>query len=833
MGFFEEQNARLKQLAGSRLNLQQTPVSQPSAQPIQSQTKKSGNIFDSIFGAIGSLVDKIPMSVLKPLAAYQTAIEKNPVGKAISSASKQLVGSTAQTYQIAKNRPVNPVNIGKSILGETSNLINFPSNIAQGAVENTLNQTPLKKGIKTPYGNLYLSPLLGLAAGLATPVGPEFKFAKEAQIAEGLLTKALHPEDASLLMKIIPKIQAKGEKLTSQEALDLQRLAENYLPKNFAVATDKTLAKTFDKVLEAKKVPSSKAIEQATARIENIASDLKTNPDPYLQKVGMELEKIGKEQTPIEALMGSLKAAKPTRAVQEQLYTQARYKSFNEGESAFRNAGGGLAGYQAKLSKFRGPLQRVQFEPLADKLSASHQDQLINSIENNTLLNGGDKLTGQRGLINLFRGVVPTQGEIKILDKAFGPELTKELLNKRPFLNKLTEEGVSLINVPKSLMSAGDFSMSFRQALPLISRPKEFFSAMKSQVGYAFNKGSFEKAMQEITQRPNFPLMQEFKLAITDIGKGIANREEAFISKFAEKIPGIQASERAYIGGLNKLRADVFDSMLRDALNQGVIKLGANSEVLEGADVIKNIANFINVASGRGSLGLKSLEKAAPALNAAFFSPRLIASRLTLLNPAYYARLDPFTRRQALKSLFSVISLGATTLTLAKLAGADIGINPTSSDFGKIKIGNTRIDVWGGFQQYIRSLAQIVSGKYTSSTTGKEIQLGEGYNATTRKDILQRVVESKLAPVPAFLNTYLQGKNIEGQPPDFKAEALTRITPFLLQDTYDLIKEDPRLVPISVLDAFGVGVQTYGPSTNSNSAFKSGRSIGSNSGRKF
>ena len=41
---------------------------------------------------------------------------------------------------------------------------------------------------------------------------------------------------------------------------------------------------------------------------------------------------------------------------------------------------------------------------------------------------------------------------------------------------------------------------------------------------------------------------------------------------------------------------------------------------------------------------------------------------------------------------------------LAKLAGAEVGDDPEDSDFGKIIIGNTRIDIWGGIQQPMRLL---------------------------------------------------------------------------------------------------------------------------------
>src|SRR5690606_5714979 len=88
-------------------------------------------------------------------------------------------------------------------------------------------------------------------------------------------------------------------------------------------------------------------------------------------------------------------------------------------------------------------------------------------------------------------------------------------------------------------------------------------------------------------------------------------------------------------------------------------------------------------------------------LNTTLFSPRLIASRLKLLNPAYYVMANPVVRKEALKSLFAIAAVGNTIGQLAKMAGGTVENDPNSSDFGKVKIGNTRIDPYAGFQQYI------------------------------------------------------------------------------------------------------------------------------------
>ena len=193
---------------------------------------------------------------------------------------------------------------------------------------------------------------------------------------------------------------------------------------------------------------------------------------------------------------------------------------------------------------------------------------------------------------------------------------------------------------------------------------------------------------------------------------------------------------------MNKLRADTVDDIVSQAKKSGV-ELTPN--------LLDSAARFVNSASGRGDLGV--LNKAATVLNAAFFSPRLIASRLNLLNPVYYSKLDPFVRKEALKSVLSSAGIITGIATMAKLGGLDVGTDPRSADFLKVKSGNTRWDIGGGFAQYIRLIAQLVTGEKISSTTGRKMTVGEGYKPMTRLGIVGDFLGRKysLMPKDSFL----------------------------------------------------------------------------------
>ena len=514
--------------------------------------------------------------------------------------------------------------------------------------------------------------------------------------------------------------------------------------------------------------------------------------------------KVGED--PIKVITQALKEAKPVRATQEAMYSAERSKRVARLISAGKSTPG-EKGFFSQLGQLKGELPKAQFESVRSKISQPHIDELFNIVERNNFITPFEKLNAKSGLAKLLGadgGIVPTKGELELLSEIFPKEFVKEILDKRPFMTKLWGGVANALNLPRALMATADLSAPLRQGIFLIGKPKQWIPAFKEMFKYAFSEKAYLNLADEIRNRSTYLLMRENHLALTDMGENLVKREEQFMSNLGEKIPIFgriaKGSNRAYSGFLNKLRADVFDDLYRKAVKLGVTK--------DNPKVVSDIAKFVNSATGRGDLG--ALNKAATVLNGAFFSPRLIASRINLLNPVYYVKLDPFVRKQALKSLFTFAGVGATTLGLAKLGGAEVGLDPRSADFGKIKIGNTRFDPWGGFQQYMVLISRLASGQMVSSTTGKEFTLGEGYKPTTRMDIIQRFFESKSSPVASFALGLLKGKTTMGEEFNLPVEITDRFIPMLMQDAYDLIREKgPAGIMWELPGMFGVGSQTY------------------------
>ncbi|GAG82173.1 unnamed protein product, partial [marine sediment metagenome] len=302
--------------------------------------------------------------------------------------------------------------------------------------------------------------------------------------------------------------------------------------------------------------------------------------------------------------------------------------------------------------------------------------------------------TAERGLGKIFDGAVPQESELAELRKVFPQGFIKDLLKKRPLFIQMKELGFEGINVPRAIMASADLSAPLRQGIFLAPKhPIRFAQSFVKMFKQFGSEKAYRASQEALTQKKWYNLLREEGLQITEIGGPLAAREEAFMgANLAEKIPlagrVVRASNRAYTGFLNKLRVDVGDDLVEKAFKSGLDP--ENNPVLT-----KAIAKFVNTASGRGELG--AFQDAAILLNSVFFSPRLMASRLTLLNPVYYMKQPAFVRKEALKSLFAFAGAVGTTLGLADMVpGVEVGKNPRSADFLKIKIGNTRIDIMGG-----------------------------------------------------------------------------------------------------------------------------------------
>jgi hypothetical protein len=554
-------------------------------------------------------------------------------------------------------------------------------------------------------------------------------------------------------------------------------------------------------------------------------------------------EKI-RAQSPTDSAVGKLFdaiiEAKPLREQQEKIYSAERGKRF----SAFLKVKAtGMKGAKQSLSKLKGEHTKVSAPQM--QLSQEDLNSLFTAIKRARNITPGEMAHGFEALFKLINGGhVPQRNELMTLDRVFGAGFGDRIVELHGGLGATGIQLAKSANTMKAMMASIDMSAPLRQGLPLIHR-KEYWSAFFDMFKSAASQKHFNDLQKAIEERPKFLLGREAGLHQSDVGS-LLTGEEAYLNSYlhdisvgANKLSGdenvalkaigkvlniglspFKASERAYIGFLNKLRADTFDNMIDQA-----IALGHNEEEVAGG-----IARFINTATGRGSLG--SLEKNAVELNTLLFSPRLIASRIQMFtNPKLYKDLPEGMRKEGIKSLFAIAGGGMifSNLVADKFDGK-VSSDPTSSDLGKVRLGNQVIDPYGGFQQYavaISRMMTLLSGNRYSSATGAF--------APTPYSVAENFVANKLSPAASLAYEIARSRidsktgereNRFGQPMDVSREIKESFIPLFIQDMKELSEEDvsfQKMLGVGAVTFFGMGSQNYPERTETNRSTRASR----------
>lgn len=294
----------------------------------------------------------------------------------------------------------------------------------------------------------------------------------------------------------------------------------------------------------------------------------------------------------------------------------------------------------------------------------------------------------------------------------------------------------------------------------------------------------------EIRLRPNAKLYKEAGLEITPIDEtSFTATEENMGSRLAEKIPGVRASNRAFKTFLNRMRADTFDAIV-----------GMKGRPLEKTE-LEAVGNFVNVATGRGNFG--RFQGAVPLLGRVYWSPRLLLSQIQHLIGKPLWSGSGWSRKVIAKEYGRYLAGTAALFTLAKLAGWGVGDDPTSADFGKVIIGNTRIDPMGGLAQVMTLVGRLATGESTDAK-GRTKEKDAG-------DVLGKFNRSKLSPFMGTAWDIISGKQYSGEPTTIGTVARNVFVPLSLRDLPDDIKEDglAKALAMWVSNLFGISARSY------------------------
>ena len=464
----------------------------------------------------------------------------------------------------------------------------------------------------------------------------------------------------------------------------------------------------------------------------------------------------------------------------------------------------------------------------------------------------GHPLAGVRALeaiTGMASKRVPRPGELKAIREVFGDGLGDALekaLKDKDFGDTLMD----LWMFPKAVRSSFDISFPLRQGIMTSVRHPLLWSKSIADSARGFvdpdwmikEVGKWRKDRTPYGVRMPDGSVQDMELGHildeimevlpTDVEPfyhaGLA--EKWFDKLFLIKSGPIRRSRVAFTGAGNGLRA----GMTRHWLNHW-----KNTATDITPERLEKLGTLMNALTGRATLPETGKFPLMDLLQATWWSPQyrlsgpqVFGTMLKHFGPGQVARgvtggriapsADAQIGRIAAENFVSFVTGGIGILTMLKMSGlADVQIDPRSSDFGKIKLGPTRINFFGTLQLLVRTIAQMVTQTRLDPELGPQAQNPFG--------ALGRYWQSGASPEFSVITDLIAGETYLGRTMrpseergvtggDILERELSplssdnRISPLALADIKEAIEMDGlRGALIGSLGMLGLGVQSYEP----------------------
>lgn len=376
-----------------------------------------------------------------------------------------------------------------------------------------------------------------------------------------------------------------------------------------------------------------------------------------------------------------------------------------------------------------------------------------------------------------------------------------KLFLAREELAKLAASHITVGDVagaPRTLVAGLDLSYTFRQGgaynYPgLVVAPIETVKRILRGAS-AMREGNYGYWNAKIAASPRANEMRLSGLHLSNQAKvakdnRLNDKEDNYITRMTQDIPGYKQSERGNTTLLDMLRAEKF--------NQYAEYLEKNGKTFQSHPrAFKQMAKFVNLMTGRGSLG--DFDSAIPFLSLGLFSPRWVISRGQLLalfpklikegvadkfRPGRTPKIDPTVRKLMWRDMGAYAGVMGVTLGLlaaasaAGLANIDVGGDPEESDFGKVVInGKHHYDLTGGLQQYV-VLAVRLAHSFIKRGRGEKL---EDYQKPS--EIVLRFARGKASPAASLAADIFTGQDYRGQPITVKGALLNQVYVLTVKD---------------------------------------------------
>lgn len=326
-----------------------------------------------------------------------------------------------------------------------------------------------------------------------------------------------------------------------------------------------------------------------------------------------------------------------------------------------------------------------------------------------------------------------------------------------------------------------------------------------------------------ILTRPNSLNGMYRKLGV-DVGLKEEAFPETFVGRQLEKTRVFPASEVAFTGAIQMARAGIADTLIKQYDND------------MGAMKADGVGDYVNQVTGRGKVHLKWNGDDQSLINVFLFAPKWLAARIRTITDLQYTvksvfgkanKVEQMRGKTAIRNAMFYIAMPMLLKAINRAFDEDdphgedawerflSAFDPRSTEFGKFRIGDTRIDASFG----LASLYTLVSRGVTRTTITTKGQKKD----TEWGDLLSNFLEGKMSPALHTVEnlrsiTFGSGKDFMGRPitlADIVLDAVSPISAQQLIEAYqnkDNLESPTAAVAGMVLDFFGIAANTYEPS---------------------
>lgn len=389
------------------------------------------------------------------------------------------------------------------------------------------------------------------------------------------------------------------------------------------------------------------------------------------------------------------------------------------------------------------------------------------------------------------------------------------------------------MDASKAINASMDDSAILNQGFPILANifttkiwAKNSLNSLTDMVKTIGGKEVWDEVRADAVSRPNavsglykkeglavkvteedFPTSLPKKLI--DIGKG--NKGTNILLKPLQ-ITGAtyKATEVAFSAFQLRNRLDTFDKFALMAENIGS-KLGDKWKDTTG------LGSLVNNLTSRGGLG--KAEPIGNLINSPIFSLRKqVAAVNSLFGYQLGAPKTRFTRTMGALSMIQQILVIAAVAAIANALGRIflghdvVESDSRSSDFMKIRTGDTVFDLTQGRAGYATLAARIITSQSKSTATGELSDINSGvYGATTSSDLLFDFAKNKTSPALNEILQILDRKDNNGQQVTISNVLGKLYVPLGAQNIIDASKDSnsANLLAIGLADFFGVNSNTY------------------------